>query len=101
MGIVKLGKRLGKDFDLNINVNRRDVSEFLSGMTADAGDIRLERHLGPNDGGIMGQFLSHVAQGEGLARAGRFYASFNLPKGLGDSENTFKADTEGVPIAFT
>ena len=83
MAIIKLGKRIGKDFDLNLNVNRKDISALLTGMDGTGDDIRLTGRPPLNAGvGIMGQFLSHVAEGEGLARAGRYYASFNLPKGM-------------------
>jgi len=88
MAIIKLGKRIGKDFDLNLNVNRKDISALLTGMDGTGDDIRLtDRPPLSSNEGVMGQFLSHVAQGQGLARLGRYYASFNLPKGiLGDLE---------------
>ena len=75
MAILRGGKRIG-GYDIRIGIPRdRSLDDV-------AGDKRLQRRQGGNPETTMGRFQSYVNEAEGFARKARFYAEFNLPKGI-------------------
>jgi len=77
MAILRGGKRIG-GFDVRIGIPR---DRSLDDVT---GDKRLQRRQGSNPETTMGRMQSYVNEAEGFARKARFYAEFNLPKGISD-----------------
>ena len=77
MAILRGGKRIG-GYDIRIGIPRdRSLDDV-------AGDSRLQRRMGSNPETTIGRFQSYVNEAEGFARKARFYAEFNLPKGISD-----------------
>ena len=77
MAILRGGKRIG-GYDVRIGIPRdRSLDDV-------AGDKRLQRRQGGNPATTIGRFQSYVNEAEGFARKARFYAEFNLPKGISD-----------------
>ena len=77
MAILRGGKRIG-GYDIRIGIPRdRSLDDV-------AGDKRLQRRMGSNPETTIGRFQSYVNEAEGFARKARFYAEFNLPKGISD-----------------
>ena len=77
MAILRGGKRIG-GYDIRIGIPRdRSLDDV-------AGDKRLQRRQGSNPETTIGRFQSYVNEAEGFARKARFYAEFNLPKGISD-----------------
>ena len=77
MAILRGGKRIG-GYDVRIGIPRdRSLDDV-------AGDKRLQRRQGSNPETTIGRFQSYVNEAEGFARKARFYAEFNLPKGITD-----------------
>ena len=77
MAILRGGKRIG-GYDVRIGIPRdRSLDDV-------AGDKRLQRRQGSNPATTIGRFQSYVNEAEGFARKARFYAEFNLPKGISD-----------------
>ena len=77
MAILRGGKRIG-GMDVRIGIPRdRSLDDV-------AGDSRLQRRQGSNPETTIGRFQSYVNEAEGFARKARFYAEFNLPKGISD-----------------
>ena len=77
MAILRGGKRIG-GYDVRIGIPRdRSLDDV-------AGDKRLQRRQGSNPETTIGRFQSYVNEAEGFARKARFYAEFNLPKGISD-----------------
>ena len=75
MAILRGGKRIG-GYDVRIGIPRdRSLDDV-------AGDKRLQRRMGSNPETTIGRFQSYVNEAEGFARKARFYAEFNLPKGI-------------------
>ena len=75
MAILRGGKRIG-GYDVRIGIPRdRSLDDV-------AGDKRLQRRMGSNPETTIGRFQSYVNEAEGFARKARFYAEFNLPKGV-------------------
>jgi len=75
MAILRGGKRIG-GYDVRIGIPRdRSLDDV-------AGDKRLQRRQGGNPETTIGRFQSYVNEAEGFARKARFYAEFNLPKGI-------------------
>ena len=75
MAILRGGKRIG-GYDVRIGIPRdRSLDDV-------AGDKRLQRRQGSNPETTIGRFQSYVNEAEGFARKARFYAEFNLPKGI-------------------
>ena len=75
MAILRGGKRIG-GYDVRIGIPRdRSLDDV-------AGDTRLQRRMGSNPETTIGRFQSYVNEAEGFARKARFYAEFNLPKGV-------------------
>ena len=75
MAILRGGKRIG-GYDIRIGIPRdRSLDDV-------AGDKRLQRRQGGNPETTIGRFQSYVNEAEGFARKARFYAEFNLPKGI-------------------
>ena len=75
MAILRGGKRIG-GMDIRIGIPRdRSLDDV-------AGDKRLQRRMGLNPETTMGRFQSYINEAEGFARKARYYAEFNLPKGL-------------------
>ena len=75
MAILRGGKRIG-GYDVRIGIPRdRSLDDV-------AGDKRLQRRQGGNPETTIGRFQSYVNEAEGFARKARFYAEFNLPKGV-------------------
>ena len=77
MAILRGGKRIG-GYDVRIGIPRDKSLDDV------AGDKRLQRRQGGNPETTMGRFQSYVNEAEGFARKARFYAEFNLPKGVSD-----------------
>ena len=77
MAILRGGKRIG-GYDIRIGIPRDKSLDDV------AGDKRLQRRQGGNPETTMGRFQSYVNEAEGFARKARFYAEFNLPKGVSD-----------------
>ena len=77
MAILRGGKRIG-GYDVRIGIPRDKSLDDV------AGDKRLQRRQGGNPETTMGRFQSYVNEAEGFARKARFYAEFNLPKGISD-----------------
>jgi len=75
MAILRGGKRIG-GMDIRIGIPR---DRSLDNVT---GDKRLKRTQGGNPETTMGRFQSYINEAEGFARKARYYAEFNLPKGL-------------------
>ena len=75
MAILRGGKRIG-GMDVRIGIPRdRSLDDV-------AGDKRLQRRMGLNPETTMGRFQSYVNEAEGFARKARYYAEFQLPKGV-------------------
>ena len=75
MAILRGGKRIG-GIDVRIGIPRdRSLDDV-------AGDKRLQRRQGSNPETTIGRFQSYVNEAEGFARQARFFAEFNLPKGI-------------------
>ena len=78
MAILRGGKRIG-GMDIRIGIPRdRSLDDV-------AGDKRLQRRMGSNPETTMGRFQSYVNEAEGFARKARYYAEFQLPKGVPNS----------------
>ena len=75
MAILRGGKRIGGT-DIRIGIPRDRSLDNV------AGDARLKRTMGGNPETTLGRFNSFVNEAEGFARKARFYAEFNLPKGV-------------------
>jgi hypothetical protein len=63
-------------FDVRIGIPR---DRSLDNVT---GDPRLKRVQGGNPESTLGRFQAYVNEAEGFARKARYYAEFQLPKGL-------------------
>ena len=91
MAILRGGKRIG-GYDVRIGIPRdRSLDDV-------AGDSRLQRRQGSNPETTIGRFQSYVNEAEGFARKARFYAEFNLPKGISDG-NLFSEGFEDTSSA--
>ena len=77
MAILRGGKRIG-GYDIRIGIPR---DKSLDDVT---GHENLKKRMGPNPETTIGRFQSYVNEAEGFARKARFYAEFNLPKGISD-----------------
>jgi hypothetical protein len=75
MAILRGGKKIG-GIDVRIGLPR---DRSLDNIT---GDPRLKRTQGGNPESTLGRFQSYVNEAEGFARKARYYAEFQLPKGL-------------------
>ena len=75
MAILRGGKRIG-GIDVRIGIPR---DRSLDNVT---GDPRLRRTQGGNPESTLGRFQAFVNEAEGFARKARYYAEFQLPKGL-------------------
>ena len=75
MAILRGGKRIG-GMDIRIGIPR---DRSLDNVT---GDPRLKRTQGGNPESTIGRFQSYVNEGEGFARSARYYAEFELPRGI-------------------
>ena len=75
MAILRGGRRIG-GIDVRIGLPR---DRSLDNVT---GDPRLKRTQGGNPETVLGRFQSYVNEAEGFARKARYYAEFQLPKGL-------------------
>ena len=75
MAILRGGKKIG-GIDVRIGLPR---DRSLDNVT---GDPRLKRTQGGNPESTLGRFQSYVNEAEGFARKARYYAEFQLPKGL-------------------
>ena len=81
MAILRGGKRIG-GMDVRIGIPRDRSLDNV------AGDPRLKRNQGfglnlqGQPATTLGRFQSYVNEAEGFARKARFYAEFNLPKGI-------------------
>ena len=75
MAILRGGKRIG-GIDVRIGIPR---DRSLDNVT---GDPRLRRTQGGNPESTLGRFQAYVNEAEGFARKARYYAEFQLPKGL-------------------
>jgi len=75
MAILRGGKKIG-GIDVRIGLPR---DRSLDNVT---GDPRLKRTQGGNPETVLGRFQSYVNEAEGFARKARYYAEFQLPKGL-------------------
>ena len=75
MAILRGGKRIG-GYDIRIGIPR---DKSLDDVT---GHENLKKRMGPNPETTIGRFQSYVNEAEGFARKARFYAEFNLPKGI-------------------
>ena len=75
MAILRGGKRIG-GIDVRIGIPR---DRSLDNVT---GDPRLKRTQGGNPESTLGRFQAYVNEAEGFARKARYYAEFQLPKGL-------------------
>jgi len=91
MAILRGGKRIG-GYDIRIGIPRdRSLDDV-------AGDKRLQRRQGGNPETTIGRFQSYVNEAEGFARKARFYAEFNLPKGI-TNEALFSEGFEDTSLA--
>src|SRR6056300_1772373 len=98
MAILRGGKKIG-GIDVRIGLPR---DRSLDNVT---GDPRLKRTQGGNPESTLGRFQSYVNEAEGFARKARYYAEFQLPKGisneslsdfgLGAQSNTTAGETLG------
>tara|TARA_Y100001937_G_scaffold127681_1_gene200675 strand:+ start:14 stop:1012 length:999 start_codon:yes stop_codon:yes gene_type:complete len=85
MAILRGGKRIG-GMDVRIGIPRDKSLDNV------AGDPRLKRNqgFGLNQLGqpetTIGRFQSYVNEAEGFARKARYYAEFELPRGIKDFE---------------
>ena len=77
MAILRGGKRIG-GMDVRIGIPR---DRSLDNVT---GDPRLKRTQGGNPETTIGRFESYVREAEGFARKARYYAEFQLPRGISD-----------------
>ena len=77
MAILRVGKRIG-GMDVRIGIPR---DRSLDNVT---GDPRLKRTQGGNPETTIGRFESYVREAEGFARKARYYAEFQLPRGISD-----------------
>jgi hypothetical protein len=75
MAILRGGKRIG-GIDVRIGIPR---DRSLDNVT---GDPRLKRTQGGNPETTLGRFQAYINEAEGFARQARYYAEFQLPKGL-------------------
>src|SRR5210317_83963 len=75
MAILRGGKKIG-GIDVRIGLPR---DRSLDNVT---GDPRLKRTQGGNPETTLGRFQSYVNEAEGFARKARYYAEFQLPRGL-------------------
>jgi len=75
MAILRGGRKIG-GIDVRIGLPR---DRSLDNVT---GDPRLKRTQGGNPESTIGRFQSYVNEAEGFARKARYYAEFQLPKGL-------------------
>ena len=78
MAILRGGKRIG-GYDVRIGIPRDRSLDNV------AGDARLKRTMGGNPETTLGRFNSFVNEAEGFARKARYYAEFQLPKGVPNS----------------
>ena len=77
MAILRGGKRIG-GMDVRIGIPRdRSLDNVAS-------DPRLKRTQGGNPETTIGRFESYVREAEGFARKARYYAEFQLPRGISD-----------------
>ena len=91
MAILRGGKRIG-GMDVRIGIPRdRSLDDV-------AGDERLQRRQGGNPETTLGRFQSFVNEAEGFARKARFYAEFNLPKGI-SNQALFSEGFEDTSLA--
>ena len=77
MAILRGGNRIG-GMDVRIVIPR---DRSLDNVT---GDPRLKRTQGGNPETTIGRFESYVREAEGFARKARYYAEFQLPRGISD-----------------
>ena len=77
MAILRGGKRIG-GMDVRIGIPR---DRSLDNVT---GDPRLKRVQGGNPETTLGRFQSYINEAEGFARKARYYAEFQLPRGISD-----------------
>ena len=77
MAILRGGKRIG-GMDVRIGIPR---DRSLDNVT---GDPRLKRTQGGNPETTIGWFEAYVREAEGFARKARYYAEFQLPRGISD-----------------
>ena len=75
MAILRGGKRIG-GMDIRIGIPR---DRSLDNVT---GDPRLKRTQGGNPETTLGRFQSYMHEAEGFARKARYYAEFQLPRGV-------------------
>jgi len=75
MAILRGGKKIG-GIDVRIGLPR---DRSLDNIT---GDPRLKRTQGGNPETTLGRFQSYVNEAEGFARNARYYAEFQLPRGI-------------------
>tara|TARA_B100000287_G_C20638780_1_gene782706 strand:- start:1044 stop:2033 length:990 start_codon:yes stop_codon:yes gene_type:complete len=75
MAILRGGKRIG-GMDIRIGIPR---DRSLDNVT---GDPRLKRTQGGNPETTLGRFQSYINEAEGFARKARYYAEFQLPRGV-------------------
>ena len=81
MAILRGGKRIG-GMDVRIGIPR---DRPLDNVT---GDPRLKRVQGGNPETTLGRFQSYINEAEGFARKARYYAEFQLPRGVFNSPFT-------------
>tara|TARA_B100000902_G_scaffold330550_1_gene327558 strand:+ start:94 stop:1065 length:972 start_codon:yes stop_codon:yes gene_type:complete len=75
MAILRGGKRIG-GHDIRIGMPRdRSLDNVYK-------DPRLKRTMGGNPETTIGRFQSYVNEAEGFARSARYYAEFQLPRGI-------------------
>ena len=91
MAILRGGKRIG-GMDVRIGIPR---DRSLDNVTSDP---RLKRAQGGNPETTIGRFQSYVNEAEGFARKARFYAEFNLPKGI-SNQALFSEGFEDTSLA--
>ena len=75
MAILRGGKRIGGMY-IRIGIPR---DRSLDNVT---GDPRLKRTQGGNPETTLGRFQSYMNEAEGFARKARYYAEFQLPRGV-------------------
>ena len=75
MAILRGGKRIG-GMDIRSGIPR---DRSLDNVT---GDPRLKRTQGGNPETTLGRFQSYMNEAEGFARKARYYAEFQLPRGV-------------------
>ena len=90
MAILRGGKRIG-GMDVRIGIPR---DRSLDNIT---GDPRLKRTQGGNPESTIGRFQSYVNEGEGFARKARYYAEFQLPRGIPN----FRYAIGITPVSYT